>query len=216
MNDLHWWSRRRSLLSTCSRRSVAGAAVLILTTAAAAATVTTTKSCLARGIQRGFRVFIFSSRFGWLSSVFLVPLGSRFVGSAFVGSGFAPCSIGSSFSSSFFPSSFGPVVQVRHQRLFCQYTKDDIGSEASSMEQILKEHLCSNLEPCLFRLIDTTPVGGGCGASFDCLIVSSAFNNLPLLQRQRLVNETLTNFMDRIHSFTMKCYTPLEWDQIKH
>lgn len=53
----------------------------------------------------------------------------------------------------------------------------------------------------------------GCGMKFDALIVSPKFEGKPLLQRQRLVNEILSEEMKYIHAFTMKTLSPSQWKE---
>ena len=51
----------------------------------------------------------------------------------------------------------------------------------------------------------------GCGMKFDAVIVSPQFEGKPILQRQRLVNQTLAEEMKHIHAFTMRTLTPGQW-----
>lgn len=51
----------------------------------------------------------------------------------------------------------------------------------------------------------------GCGMKFDAVIVSPKFEGKSILQRQRLVNQTLVEEMKYIHAFTMRTLTPTEW-----
>lgn len=53
----------------------------------------------------------------------------------------------------------------------------------------------------------------GCGMKFDATIVSPKFEGKPILQRQRLVNQTLTEEMKHIHAFTMRTLTPSQWKE---
>lgn len=53
----------------------------------------------------------------------------------------------------------------------------------------------------------------GCGMKFDAVIVSSKFEGKPILQRQRLVNQTLAEEMKHIHAFTMRTLTPAQWKE---
>lgn len=53
----------------------------------------------------------------------------------------------------------------------------------------------------------------GCGMKFDAVIVSNQFEGKPLLQRQRLVNQILSDEMKHIHAFTMKTLTPSQWKE---
>lgn len=51
----------------------------------------------------------------------------------------------------------------------------------------------------------------GCGMKFDAILVSSKFEGQPILKRQRLVNEILSEEMKHIHAFTMQTLTPAQW-----
>lgn len=53
----------------------------------------------------------------------------------------------------------------------------------------------------------------GCGMKFDAVIVSPKFEGKPVLQRQRLVNQTLAEEMKYIHAFTMRTLTPSQWKE---
>ena len=53
----------------------------------------------------------------------------------------------------------------------------------------------------------------GCGAKFNALIVSPKFDGIPLLQRHRMVNSVLEDELKSIHAFTMKTYTPQQYEK---
>lgn len=53
----------------------------------------------------------------------------------------------------------------------------------------------------------------GCGMKFDAILVSSKFEGQPILKRQRLVNEILSDEMKHIHAFTMQTWTPNQWKE---
>ena len=53
---------------------------------------------------------------------------------------------------------------------------------------------------------------GGCGQSFEVLVVSEKFEGKSLLQRHRLVNDCLSEEISLIHSFGQKTYTPSQWE----
>ncbi|OEH76190.1 hypothetical protein cyc_06984 [Cyclospora cayetanensis] len=78
----------------------------------------------------------------------------------------------------------------------------------SEVENMLREAL----NPVYLQLEDKSC---GCGAAYNCLLVSSAFEGLKALERQRLVNKALGKSLEEIHAFSMKCYTPEEWQQIQ-
>ena len=52
---------------------------------------------------------------------------------------------------------------------------------------------------------------GGCGQSFQAIIVSAQFEKKNSLARHRLVNSALKTEIAAIHAWTPKCYTPEEW-----
>jgi len=53
------------------------------------------------------------------------------------------------------------------------------------------------------------------GAKLDVYIASAKFAGLSLLERQRLVYDTLKPEMGAIHAITMKTWTPDEWEKKK-
>ena len=73
--------------------------------------------------------------------------------------------------------------------------KNEQGSRASDSE-ILQE------------IEDTS---GGCGQSFEAVIVSAQFEGKRLLERHRLVHQCLAEELQSIHAFTQKTYTPEQW-----
>ena len=52
---------------------------------------------------------------------------------------------------------------------------------------------------------------GGCGQSFQAVIVSPLFEKKTSLARHRLVNGALKEEIAAIHAWTPKCFTPEEW-----
>ncbi|CAM6100276.1 unnamed protein product [Calypogeia fissa] len=69
--------------------------------------------------------------------------------------------------------------------------------------------LTAKLKPTHLVVIDTS---GGCGASFDIDIVSSAFEGKRLLERHRVVNAALAEEMKEIHALSIrKALTPEQW-----
>ena len=63
----------------------------------------------------------------------------------------------------------------------------------------------------LFCMQEVKDISGGCGQSFEAVVVSSQFEGKPLLARHRLVNECLAEELTTIHAFTQKTYTPEQW-----
>lgn len=57
-------------------------------------------------------------------------------------------------------------------------------------------------------------ISGGCGQSFEAVIVSAQFEGKPLLARHRSVNECLAEELTTIHAFTQKTYTPEQWTKL--
>jgi stress-induced morphogen len=45
--------------------------------------------------------------------------------------------------------------------------------------------------------------------------VSSAFENKTLLERHRMVNEAVKDFMKEIHALSLKTMTPSQWEKKK-
>lgn len=54
---------------------------------------------------------------------------------------------------------------------------------------------------------------GGCGQSFEAVIVSTQFNKKTLLQRHRMVNSAIKDEVAAIHAWTPKCFTPEEFER---
>ena len=65
----------------------------------------------------------------------------------------------------------------------------------------------SELAPSVLEVVDTSD---GCGAKFECIIVSEAFEGMKLLERQQKVNGLLAAEMPSIHAFSMKTWTPAQ------
>ena len=76
--------------------------------------------------------------------------------------------------------------------------------ERKIKEQIKVEH---------FRLTDGSD---GCGIKLSVIIVSEEFVGKTLLERQRWVNDIISEEMPSIHAFEMKTWTPEVWKKKKH
>ncbi|KAI4365505.1 hypothetical protein MLD38_021485 [Melastoma candidum] len=75
----------------------------------------------------------------------------------------------------------------------------------------VESSLTSKLTPSHLEVVDTS---GGCGASFDVVIVSEQFQGKRLLDRHRLVNAALEEEMKEIHALSIKkAWTPDQWKQ---
>lgn len=66
----------------------------------------------------------------------------------------------------------------------------------------------ATLEPVHVAVRD---ISGGCGSSFEVVVVSPKFDGLPLLQRHGLVNTCLASLMGEIHAVTIKAWTEAVW-----
>lgn len=84
-----------------------------------------------------------------------------------------------------------------------------MSSSPTYSAEYLKKKLEDNLEAQFVEIEDQSNCG--CGMKFDALIVSPVFEGKPLLQRQRLVNQVLSEEMKYIHAFTMKTLAPSQW-----
>ncbi|TPX43510.1 hypothetical protein SeLEV6574_g05031 [Synchytrium endobioticum] len=80
----------------------------------------------------------------------------------------------------------------------------DSGISQAMMEQALRAKLQATH-------VEVTDTSGGCGQSFEAVIVSELFAGRTLLQRHRLVNEALVSEISKIHAFSQKTFTPAQW-----
>ncbi|CAE7356657.1 Bola2 [Symbiodinium sp. KB8] len=71
---------------------------------------------------------------------------------------------------------------------------------------------CREFEPSFVQVVDESD---GCGSKLDAIIVSTKFEGVGLLARQRSVNECLSEEMPNIHAFTMKTWTPSQYEKKK-
>lgn len=79
-----------------------------------------------------------------------------------------------------------------------------------SIQESIEQRLTSSFSPTHIEVIDVSNCS--CGYMFNVVIVSEAFTNRKILERQRLVNESIGEIYDKIHSVSMKCYTPSEYE----
>lgn len=56
---------------------------------------------------------------------------------------------------------------------------------------------------------------GGCGQMFAIIVVSKQFEDVPLLKRQRQVNEILKDVLSEVHALEMKTWTEQQWEKQK-
>ena len=70
---------------------------------------------------------------------------------------------------------------------------------------------CAPPPPLSLRSLNLRDVSGGCGAQFSLVIVADAFEGVPLVRQQRLVNEALKGYLNTVHSLTMQTSAPSKW-----
>lgn len=79
-------------------------------------------------------------------------------------------------------------------------------------EQV-KERL-NTLNPTHLDLVDIT--ANMCSTAFELVIVSKEFESSKLMiKRHRMVHQALGDYMDQIHAFSQKTYTPAEWEKLQ-
>jgi len=76
----------------------------------------------------------------------------------------------------------------------------------STLEEILRRKLNASH-------VDVQDMSGGCGQSFEVIIVSPDFKGKTTLARHRLVNNMLKDEIAKVHAWTQKCYTEEEWEK---
>ncbi|GAA5821395.1 hypothetical protein JCM11251_004603 [Rhodosporidiobolus azoricus] len=57
-------------------------------------------------------------------------------------------------------------------------------------------------------------VSGGCGASYEVIIVSPSFAGKTTLKKHREVNEKLKDEIAELHAFTQKSFTPEQFEKV--
>ncbi|GAA5851474.1 hypothetical protein JCM9279_001080 [Rhodotorula babjevae] len=57
-------------------------------------------------------------------------------------------------------------------------------------------------------------ISGGCGASYEVIIVSPSFAGKTTLKKHREVNDKLKDEIAELHAFTQKSYTPEQFEKI--
>ncbi len=86
---------------------------------------------------------------------------------------------------------------------------------SQSVSQLIHDKLYQTLEPTHVEISDESHKHGGAHA-FVVTIVSSKFAGLSLIERHRLVNEVLQDFLDAakggtVHALNIKAKTPEQW-----
>ncbi|KAG0149343.1 hypothetical protein CROQUDRAFT_653635 [Cronartium quercuum f. sp. fusiforme G11] len=59
-------------------------------------------------------------------------------------------------------------------------------------------------------------ISGGCGQSYEVLIVSDEFKGKGLLAKHRLVNERLKEEIAELHAFSQKTFTPEQFAALEN
>lgn len=80
---------------------------------------------------------------------------------------------------------------------------------AADLIELLQQ---SALAPSHVEVVDTSD---GCGSKFEAIVVSEIFDGMKLLERQRAVNDVISEPMKDIHAFSMKTWTPAQYETKK-
>jgi len=88
-----------------------------------------------------------------------------------------------------------------------------MASEEGVTTQELEDALKSRLSAVHTQVSD---ISGGCGQSYEVVIVSPVFAKKMTLARHRLVNTALKDEIARLHAFSQKSYTPEEWEALQN
>lgn len=79
----------------------------------------------------------------------------------------------------------------------------------ASADGIIASLRSSKLSP--LEHVSCEDQSGGCGAKFELVVVSVAFEGVPLLARHRDVQAILAEDLKSIHALTIKPLTPAQW-----
>ena len=79
---------------------------------------------------------------------------------------------------------------------------------AKAIEEKLQSFFCADFVSC-------EDVSSGCGAKYQVVVVSSKFQSVSPLDRQREVNKCLEEEMKTIHALEMRCWTPKQYEKRK-
>ncbi|KAK4051945.1 hypothetical protein OIV83_002650 [Microbotryomycetes sp. JL201] len=82
---------------------------------------------------------------------------------------------------------------------------------------VSKDHLEAKLKEAYpdATFVRAFDISGGCGASFEVVIVSPSFTGKTTLKRHREVNDKLKSEIADLHAFTQKTYTPEQFENVK-
>ncbi|KAH9466169.1 hypothetical protein MJO28_001190 [Puccinia striiformis f. sp. tritici] len=76
-------------------------------------------------------------------------------------------------------------------------------------QESLKQKLIEYFPLAIQRKV--TDISGGCGQSYEVLIVSPEFIGKTTLAKHRLVNERLKDEISELHAFSQKTFTPEQY-----
>ena len=82
----------------------------------------------------------------------------------------------------------------------------------TSLTNKVHEKLVTEFAALNVKVVDNSDNHCQGGAKLEVLVVSDAFESVPLLQRHRKVNACLDEFMVDIHALTIKAYTPAQYE----
>merc|ERR1711939_991976 len=79
-----------------------------------------------------------------------------------------------------------------------------------SLEEAIRTKLEGGVEH-----VQVFDISGGCGQSYEVIIVSKAFEKLPTFKRHKLVNAALKAEIAELHAFSQKTFTPEQWKGVE-
>ena len=80
-----------------------------------------------------------------------------------------------------------------------------------NIQEVITNRIKDSLNPSFVEVVDVSNCS--CGYMLNAVIVSDLFCGKRMLERQRLVNQSLGDIYEKIHSLSVKCYTPDEHAQ---
>ncbi|KAK7072147.1 BolA-like protein 1 [Halocaridina rubra] len=90
-------------------------------------------------------------------------------------------------------------------------------SSGGTVEAAIKSKIESSLNPSYLHIINESymhNVPKGSETHFKVVVVSEAFNDLPLIKRHRLVNATLSEELGSgVHALSIVAKTPSQWSE---
>ncbi|KAI3651399.1 hypothetical protein MP228_003741 [Amoeboaphelidium protococcarum] len=89
-----------------------------------------------------------------------------------------------------------------------------MSNSVSSLESSMKSKIQQSISP--LNHLEIHDVSGGCGTSFELLIVSPSFEGKNTLARHRLINSLLETEIKQMHAFSQRCYTPSQYEALKN